>query len=65
MLIIPRTPSPLPLEERDITTLTPDELRELQRRARAARVRKVHAAAGVPAELCRNSYAARTKPKSR
>jgi len=33
MLIIPRTPSPPPLEERDITTLNHDELRELQKRA--------------------------------
>ncbi|KAK5127456.1 hypothetical protein LTR85_006795 [Meristemomyces frigidus] len=39
MLIIPRTPTPPPLEERDITTPTPDELRELQR-ARAARDEK-------------------------
>ncbi|KAK4549817.1 hypothetical protein LTR36_005118 [Oleoguttula mirabilis] len=40
LLIIPRTPSPPPLEERDITTLTHDELCELQRRARAARDEK-------------------------
>ncbi|KAK5130485.1 hypothetical protein LTR08_002007 [Meristemomyces frigidus] len=37
LLIIPRTPTPPPLEERDITTLSPDEMRELQRRARAAK----------------------------
>lgn len=42
MLIIPRTPSPeppTPLEERDITTLNPEELRELQARFLAMRVR--------------------------
>ena len=36
-MIIPRTPSPDPLEERDVTTLNHEELRELQRRARAAK----------------------------
>jgi hypothetical protein len=39
MLIIPRTPSPPPLEERDITTLSADELREIQKRFLALRVR--------------------------
>ena len=36
-MIIPRTPSPEPLEERDVTTLSHEELRELQKRARAAK----------------------------
>ena len=36
-MIIPRTPSPEPLEERDVTTLNHEELRELQKRARAAK----------------------------
>ena len=38
MLIIPRTPTPPPLEERDPTTLNADELRELQKRAQAFKV---------------------------
>lgn len=41
LLIVPRTPSPeppIPLEERDITTLNPDELKELQKRFLAMRV---------------------------
>lgn len=45
MRVIPQTPSPEPepepepLENRDISTLTRDELLELQRRAREAMVR--------------------------
>lgn len=54
MLIIPRTPSQEPeaepepkpdeeaLENRDVTTMTPDEIRELQRRAREARVSRIY-----------------------
>lgn len=34
LLIIPRSPSPVPLEERDVETLTPEEMRELLRRQR-------------------------------
>lgn len=42
LAIVPRTPSPEPpppLEERDITTLNPEELKELQQRFLAMRVR--------------------------
>ena len=39
MHIIPRTPSPPPLEERDPATLTLDELRELQKLAQRGKVR--------------------------
>jgi len=42
MLIVSRTPTPPPLEDRDPTTLTVDELRELQKRAKAARVSHQH-----------------------
>ncbi|KAK3621164.1 hypothetical protein LTR56_022962 [Elasticomyces elasticus] len=35
MLIIPRQPTPPPLEERDFDTLSPEEVQELQRRFRA------------------------------
>lgn len=38
-LIIPRTPTPPPLEERPVDTLSLEELRELQRRAKKFRVR--------------------------
>lgn len=34
LLIIPRSPSPVPLEDRDVDTLTPEEMRELLRRQR-------------------------------
>lgn len=34
LCIIPRTPSPVPLEERDVNDLNPDEMRELLRRQR-------------------------------
>ncbi|KAK5732484.1 hypothetical protein LTS12_027117 [Elasticomyces elasticus] len=34
MLIIPRQPTPPPLEERDFDTLSPEEVQELQRRFR-------------------------------
>lgn len=34
LLIVPRSPSPVPLEERDVNTLTPEESRELIRRLR-------------------------------
>ncbi|KAK4496758.1 hypothetical protein PRZ48_012741 [Zasmidium cellare] len=37
MLIIPRTPTPPPLEERDFDTLTREELKELHRRAKEAK----------------------------
>lgn len=49
LLIVPRTPSPeppTPLEERDITTLNPEELKELQKRFLAMRVR-LHAPSSV------------------
>jgi hypothetical protein len=39
--IIERTPSPVPLEERDPDELTPDELRELVRRSRAEKASAV------------------------
>ena len=39
MLIIPRTPDPIPLEERDPDTMTLEELRECHRRRQAQRVR--------------------------
>lgn len=38
MLIIPRTPSPPPLEERDISTLSPAELVELQKQLKSMKV---------------------------
>jgi hypothetical protein len=34
LLIVPRSPSPVPLEDRDVNTLTPEESRELIRRLR-------------------------------
>jgi hypothetical protein len=34
LLIIPRSPSPQPLEERDVDTLSPEEMRTLLRRQR-------------------------------
>ncbi|KAF1830663.1 hypothetical protein BDW02DRAFT_633451 [Decorospora gaudefroyi] len=34
LLVIPRSPSPVPLEDRDVHTLTPEESRELIRRLR-------------------------------
>jgi hypothetical protein len=34
LLIVPRSPSPTPLEDRDLNTLTPEESRELIRRFR-------------------------------
>ncbi|KAJ4339711.1 hypothetical protein N0V95_007705 [Ascochyta clinopodiicola] len=34
LLLIPRSPSPVPLEDRDVDTLGPEELRELVRRQR-------------------------------
>lgn len=37
-LIVPRTPSPEPLEERDFDGLNREELKELQRRAKEAKV---------------------------
>jgi hypothetical protein len=39
--IIERSPSPVPLEERDPDELTPDELRELVRRSRAEKASAV------------------------
>ena len=39
MLIIPRTPTLPPLEERDVTTLSHAELKELQRIAQEHKVR--------------------------
>jgi hypothetical protein len=34
LLIVPRSPSPVPLEERDVDTLSPEDMRELLRRQR-------------------------------
>ncbi|KAH4107673.1 hypothetical protein HBH46_051040 [Parastagonospora nodorum] len=34
LMIVPRSPSPAPLEDRDIDTLTPEEMRQLLRRQR-------------------------------
>ena len=42
MLIIPRTPSPEPLEHRDIDSMTEDEVRRALREARAAGARPRH-----------------------
>jgi transcription antitermination factor NusG len=43
-MIVPRSPSPVPLDDRDIDSLSPDDMRELIRRQRerdaAARVVK-------------------------
>lgn len=39
MSIIPRTPSPPHIEDRDINTLSLEELKELQRRTKASKVR--------------------------
>jgi hypothetical protein len=33
-MVIPRSPSPVPLEERNVDTLSPEEMRELLRRQR-------------------------------
>ncbi|KAK3722677.1 hypothetical protein LTR37_002248 [Vermiconidia calcicola] len=44
MLIIPRTPTPPLLEDRDITTLSQDELKELQKRAQEFREYKANLA---------------------
>lgn len=33
-MVIPRSPSPIPLEKRDINTLSPDEMRKLLQRQR-------------------------------
>lgn len=49
MLIIPRTPSPPPLEDRDITTLSMDELREMQRRMQALRVSEFSSSGDIDA----------------
>lgn len=38
MLIIPRTPSPPPLEDKDPADITPDDIKELLRRAKEAKV---------------------------
>jgi len=37
LLIIPRSPSPVPLEEREINTLNPEEMRELLKRQKVYR----------------------------
>jgi hypothetical protein len=34
LMVIPRSPSPVPLEDRDIATLTEAEMRELLKRQR-------------------------------
>lgn len=41
MLIIPRTPSPQPLEERDIATMSQAELAEMQKQFKAIKVRPI------------------------
>lgn len=33
-MVLPRSPSPVPLEERDVDTLSPEEMRQLLRRQR-------------------------------
>lgn len=33
-MVLPRSPSPMPLEERDVDTLSPEEMRQLLRRQR-------------------------------
>ena len=38
MLVVPRTPEPVPLEDRDPNTYTISDIQELQRRLRAQRV---------------------------
>lgn len=62
LLIIARTPSPVPLEERDVDSLSPHEMRDLLRRQRerdqAARaVKREH---GVKRERERNRERSRT-----
>jgi hypothetical protein len=39
MLIIPRTPTPPPIEDREAGSLSVDEIKELQKRAQEFRVR--------------------------
>ena len=41
MLIIPRTPSPKPLEQRDPGSLSVAEIAELQKQLQAAKLRRV------------------------
>ncbi|KAF9693595.1 hypothetical protein EKO04_008533 [Ascochyta lentis] len=52
LLLIPRSPSPVPLEDRDIDTLSPEELRELvlRQRDRDAAARAFKQEAGVKRE---------------
>jgi hypothetical protein len=51
LLIVPRSPSPVPLEDRDVDTLTPEEMRELLRRNAASQnVKREH---GVKRERTR------------
>jgi hypothetical protein len=56
LLIIPRSPSPVPLEERDVDTLSPQEMRELLRsqREREAAARIVKSERGVKRERGRD-----------
>lgn len=42
MLIVPRTPTPPPLEDRDANDLSVEELRELHRKSQAARASLPH-----------------------
>lgn len=52
MLIIPRTPTPPPLEDRDVTTLDQHELRELQKQLKALKVGQYDACARRKAQTC-------------
>ncbi|KAF2677306.1 hypothetical protein K458DRAFT_163912 [Lentithecium fluviatile CBS 122367] len=56
LLVIPRSPSPVPLEERDINTLNPEEMRELLKRQkeREEAARKIKTE-GVKREHTRDS----------
>ncbi|KAJ8111165.1 hypothetical protein OPT61_g6169 [Boeremia exigua] len=55
LLVIPRSPSPVPLEERDVDTLTAEEMRELLRRQRErdAAAQTVKQERGIKRELPR------------
>ncbi|KAF3007689.1 hypothetical protein E8E13_009336 [Curvularia kusanoi] len=55
LLVVPRSPSPVPLEERDIDTLSPEEMRELLRRQkeRDAAAQAVKQERGVKRERMR------------
>ena len=54
-MIIPRSPSPVPLEERDVDSLDPEEMRELLRRQR---VRHINLFQGIYADSLQERDAA-------